>query len=100
MVMYWPASNGVGSPSKRTQKVASESVMSSRRTSVALYWGAAASMTRGSAIVSVMTGWYPHRSQAPGPFSVQIVTNVLSARGLDAGAGRAPAFGYGSDGRG
>ncbi len=36
IVMYWPASNGVGSPSKRTQKLASDSVMSSRRTRWAL----------------------------------------------------------------
>ena len=39
MVMYWPASNGVASPSIRTQKYARLSCWSSRRTSVALYWG-------------------------------------------------------------
>src|SRR3954451_9214435 len=60
--MYCPASNGVGSPSKRTQKVDSESVMSSRRTSVALYCGASASMTRVSVTRSVMRGMLPGRS--------------------------------------
>src|SRR3954464_2418125 len=61
--MYCPASNGVGSPSKRTQKVDSESVMSSRRTSVALYCGASASMTRVSVTRSVMRGMLPGRSR-------------------------------------
>ena len=59
IVMYWPASKGVGSPSKRTQKYASESASSSRRTRRALYTGAAGSMTRGWVVTtSVMRGWY------------------------------------------
>ena len=59
MVMYCPGSNGVGSPSKRTQKYASFSVSSTRRIRRALYCGASASMTRGSAARSVIAGWYP-----------------------------------------
>ena len=47
-VMYWPASNGAGSPSSFTQKLASSAEWSSRRTSVALYWGASSAMTRVS----------------------------------------------------
>src|SRR4051812_30462023 len=81
--MYWPDTNGVGSPSKRTQKRASDSCWSSRRTSVALYCGAAGSIARTSAASSVMwrrllrTGrreWYrraatarPHEAPATAP---------------------------------
>src|SRR3954469_21762104 len=57
IVMYWPASKGVGSPSNRTQNEARDSVSSSRRTRLALYCGASASMVRGS--TSSTRRWYP-----------------------------------------
>ena len=52
--MYWPGSNGAGSPSSFTQNEASSDVWSTRRTSVALYWGASSAMTRESSTWWVM----------------------------------------------
>src|SRR5580765_7656532 len=80
IVMYWPGSNGVGSPSKRTQKYARESVSSSRRTRLALYWDASGSIPGGGAVSSVMVGAAlhgsagcpGHRTRRPGPAAVSL----------------------------
>src|SRR5689334_21133051 len=65
--MYWPAVNGVGSPSKRTQNVASEGLASSRLMSEALYCGASGRIARWS--VSSISGMVPARVVPPsGPF--------------------------------
>src|SRR6266540_2423365 len=68
--MYWPGSNGVGSPSKRTQNEASDWCWSLRSMSDALYCSAAGSTTRASVASSVMAQSVAAGSHGDGGSSV------------------------------
>src|SRR3954452_4366925 len=75
--MYWPGSNGVGSPSNLTQKVARSSLWSTRRMSRALYCSLSGSMTRVSSAGVQFSSVIP-RGMVPGSAATLVSSRVAA----------------------